>query len=134
MILVKEIVEEALDAMIDGKTYDNWVMDSSITDDYDLHYLKEVWDFASYLKSGKFSNDVDTMELMFEINSKEKSRQKEKNWYMIFVTILLRIGYLLFIIGMIWVDNPKIREDLIFFGLILWVEFGDLRAYMRAKY
>lgn len=134
MILVKEIVEEALDAMIDGKTYDNWVMDSSITDDYDLHYLKEVWDFASYLKSGKFSNDVDTMELMFEINSKEKSRQKEKNWYMLFVTILLRIGYLLFIIGMIWVDNPKIREDLIFFGLIIWVEFGDLRAYMRAKY
>lgn len=134
MILVKEIVEDALDAMIDGKTYDNWVMDSSITDDYDLHYLKEVWDFASYLKSGKFSNDVDTMELMFEINSKEKSRQKEKNWYMLFVTILLRIGYLLFIIGMIWVDNPKIREDLIFFGLIIWVEFGDLRAYMRAKY
>lgn len=134
MILVKEIVEEALDAMIDGKTYDNWVMDSSITDDYDLHYLKEVWDFASYLKSGKFSNDVDAMELMFEINCKGKSRQKEKNWYMIFVTILLRIGYLLFIIGMIWVDNPKIREDLIFFGLILWVEFGDLRAYMRAKY
>lgn len=134
MILVKEIVEEALGAMIDGKTYDNWVMDSSITDDYDLHYLKEVWDFASYLKSGKFSNDVDAMELMFEINSKEKSRQKEKNWYMLFVTILLRIGYLLFIIGMIWVDNPKIREDLIFFGLIIWVEFGDLRAYMRAKY
>lgn len=127
MILgVDKIAYDALKAMSEGKKLDEWKESLSGTD-YSDSYLDEAWLAAYHLHY----IDKDAMR---EFNHKLNQNEKEKKRLALFVTILLRIGYVLFILGMSsLIDDLDIRRNLVFVGLLLWIEFGDLRSYMKSK-
>lgn len=127
MILgVDELAYNALEAMSKGKKLDEWKK-SLPESKYDDSYLEEIWTTAYHLHY----IDKDAMR---EFNHKLNQNEKEKKRLLLFVTILLRIGYVLFILGMSsFIDNMDIRRNLVFVGLLFWIEFGDLHSYMKSK-